>query len=438
MRCLAAAGPLFALLALAGCESEQYPTDLVYPLRTDPLVSAKPDEEPFALPPPGVLDEDIARIGKKDDKHPDGLSGKASDPKTIPPATRAALQKVLTAFFGTPARPRVGRRNADDLSFGGGASVVAQDAVLARLKIDTNTLAEGSKLYRRHCLHCHGLAGDGRGPAGAWLNPHPRDYRRGEFKFISTDPDGEGHHKPRREDLLRTLRAGIDGTSMPSFALLEEKNVAGGDKDLQPLEALASYVIHLSIRGQVEYELMNEILESGSYKDAASPEEALTDGAAKWLNDIASQWVKSDGEVLAPDPAKAPTDANLQDPKGPWMEKFIRRGYDLFTDASGTASCIGCHKDFGRQVNYRYDQVWGTLVRPANLTAGVYRGGRRPLDLYWRIRGGITPSGMAKTGIAKDKDEDVWAVVYFVRALPYPQMLPEDVRYKIYDRPGKE
>ena len=81
---------------------------------------------------------------------------------------------------------------------------------------------------------------------------------------------------------------------------------------------------------------------------------------------------------------------------------------------------------------WRYDK-WGTLVRPANLTLGVYRGGRRPIDFFWRIKHGIDPSGMASTGLTDDKD--IWDVVNFVQAMPYPQMLPEDVRYKVYDRP---
>ncbi len=117
------------------------------------------------------------------------------------------------------------------------------------------------------------------------------------------------------------------------------------------------------------------------------------------------------------------------------MAESIRRGYKLFSDPSGSASCIGCHQDYGRQVPFRYDK-WGTLVRPMNLTLGVYRGGRRPIDIFWRIKRGIDPSGMPPTGVTDDKD--VWDVVNFVQALPYPQMLPEDVRDKIYDRPPEE
>ena len=41
-------------------------------------------------------------------------------------------------------------------------------------------------LYRKHCVHCHGITGDGRGPTALFLNPYPRDYRPGVYKFKST------------------------------------------------------------------------------------------------------------------------------------------------------------------------------------------------------------------------------------------------------------
>src|SRR5205814_1632612 len=31
---------------------------------------------------------------------------------------------------------------------------------------------------------------------------------------------------------------------------------------------------------------------------------------------------------------------------------------------------------------------WGHPLRPANLQRGVYKGGRRPIDIYWRIAKG--------------------------------------------------
>ena len=50
---------------------------------------------------------------------------------------------------------------------------------------------------------------------------------------------------------MRTLHTGIDGTSMPSFALLDVRDPESKDKETD-LEAAVSYVIHLSIRGVVE------------------------------------------------------------------------------------------------------------------------------------------------------------------------------------------
>ena len=53
-----------------------------------------------------------------------------------------------------------------------------------------------------------------------------------------------------------------------------------------------------------------------------------------------------------------------------------------------------------------------------------------------RIRCGIDPSNMPanKPDTGMKDDKDVWDVVNFVQALPYPQMLPSDVREKVYGR----
>ena len=37
---------------------------------------------------------------------------------------------------------------------------------------------------------------------------------------------------------------------------------------------------------------------------------------------------------------------------------------------------------------------WGNPLRPANLNRGVYKGGRRPIDIYWRIAKGINGAKM--------------------------------------------
>jgi len=60
---------------------------------------------------------------------------------------------------------------------------------------------------------CHGIAGDGRGPAARWLDAPPRDFTRGEYKFRTT-PLGA---LPTDNDLMKTLSRGIAGSQMPSY-----------------------------------------------------------------------------------------------------------------------------------------------------------------------------------------------------------------------------
>ena len=47
----------------------------------------------------------------------------------------------------------------------------------------------GKVVSERYCLSCHGENGDGRGEAGDWIFPKPRDFRQGMFKWRST-PSG--------------------------------------------------------------------------------------------------------------------------------------------------------------------------------------------------------------------------------------------------------
>ena len=68
---------------------------------------------------------------------------------------------------------------------------------------------------------------------------------------------------------------------------------------------------------------------------------------------------------------------------------------------------------------------WGNPLRPANLLEGTYRGGRRPIDLYWRIAKGINGVKMpSHAGLLND--DQIWDVVNFVLAVPEdPTLLPE-------------
>lgn len=73
--------------------------------------------------------------------------------------------------------------------------------------------ARGARVYARACATCHGIAGDGDGPAAQHLDPRPRDFTRGTFKFRSS-PTGE---PPTDEDLIRTVEQGVPNTWMPAW-----------------------------------------------------------------------------------------------------------------------------------------------------------------------------------------------------------------------------
>lgn len=79
----------------------------------------------------------------------------------------------------------------------------------------------GHFVYTRQCAICHGRRGDGRGEMGLTLQPRPRDFTRGLFKYRST-PSG---HLPTDADLFRTIREGIPDTAMPIFANLPARDV---------------------------------------------------------------------------------------------------------------------------------------------------------------------------------------------------------------------
>lgn len=80
-------------------------------------------------------------------------------------------------------------------------------------------LAEGRHQYMMRCARCHGEKGDGNGPLADLLDPRPRDFTLGMFKFRTTRTGA----LPTDEDLFRTITRGIPGTAMPSWQGLPEQ-----------------------------------------------------------------------------------------------------------------------------------------------------------------------------------------------------------------------
>jgi cytochrome c oxidase cbb3-type subunit I/II len=81
-------------------------------------------------------------------------------------------------------------------------------------------VARGKAVYERRCIGCHGDKGDGNGPAATFLDPRPRDFTVGAFKFRTT-PSGS---LPTDGDLYRTITRGVRWTAMPTWHELPEKD----------------------------------------------------------------------------------------------------------------------------------------------------------------------------------------------------------------------
>ena len=134
-------------------------------------------------------------------------------------------------------------------------------------------------------------------------------------------------------------------------------------------------------------------------------------------------WVDSQSDANRIEVAPNPYPSDPTDPK---FKESVARGQKLFFEGD---RCVTCHKDYGRQSTFRFDE-WGTYAKPNNLMLGTYRGGRRPVDIYFRIHSGIQPSGMIPFGDAlkataeekANKQDKVWDLVNFVRVLGSPAM----------------
>ncbi len=362
--------------------------------------------------------------------------------KGIPDKQQQDIATVLRAMFGTPDDPNV----------------------LEVMELDANKIKmaagpawsdqQGTKhgLYRRHCVHCHGITGDGNGPTAQFLNPYPRDFREGIFKFKSTATTA----KPTREDLLHTLRDGVPGTAMPSFKLLPPDE----------LEALVEYVQYLSLRGQTDTGLAAFVSDELEVDDPETTDVDETDTLvgvgddgtfehAGVFDDIlgekVAEWTDAADQVVRPDQEFAPT----LDRAPEQIAASAAKGRELFFGAK--AVCFTCHGPTGLGDGQTTDyDSWNTTVndflkkhpddtaadvgalpvrtiRPRNLRTGVYRGGGRPLDLYRRMHAGINGTPMPAVGTTLTSEE-IWQLVDYVMALPYqaasqpPGVMPPDNR----------
>lgn len=330
------------------------------------------------------------------------------------------IEQVVTRFFGTPDAPVL--PEVDGVDWNSLAELPLLQLAAGPVNRASGQTTQG--LYRYHCATCHGISGDGQGPTAAGLNPYPRDYRRGLFKFKRT----AATLPPTDEDLRTIIARGIPGTRMPSFSQLSDRERT----------ALVQYVRYLSIRGLFERALITEVMLE------LDPEERLLSQELKqisptlyadqeaWIDEILQKvvapWIAERNTVVSVPPA--PADFGSR--------QSISRGREMFFTT--LTNCGKCHGDtaMGDGQTDDYDEwtkeleptvpdaladylALGALpprkVQPRILRDGIYRGGPQPEDLFLRIKHGITGTTMPAVA-AQLSDDDIWHLVDFVRYLP--------------------
>lgn len=218
---------------------------------------------------------------------------------------------------------------------------------------DQEVIRHGLEVYENRCIGCHGVKGDGKGDAAKFLDPKPRDFTKGVYKFKSTPNEA----LPNDQDLMRTLTYGVPGTSMPSFSLLPE---------------ISKYAVIQYIK---------------SFSDA-------------W-NDNENKMAKIQGRPYPVDDFRS-------------HKKFIvraKKGRTLYIE-----NCLVCHGLKGHGDGEGAEGLsddWDNPIRPANLTKPYIKSGRSVQDIYRVLLTGVagTPMPSFKDSIS---DEELWDMAAFV------------------------
>ena len=236
---------------------------------------------------------------------------------------------------------------------------------------------KGRATYMERCSFCHGLLGDGEGPAAKYLDPRPRDFTLGTFKFRTT----QSGQLPTDADLFRTVSRGLPGTAMQSF-----------DSDL----------------------FKNGLSEAGRWQVIA-----YIKTFAKEFEDPDLDPIKT-GKVVAL-PANRP----------PYSPELVAKGKEAFKKAK----CFSCHGMLGRgdgNKEFRKDD-WGFPIRIRNVThPWKIKAGSEVEDIYMRFSTGINGTPMPSFVKSMNEDER-WALANYIKSFQYQRTANQVLKAKPHD-----
>jgi len=259
------------------------------------------------------------------------------------------------------------------------------EASQVSLPRSTEWIAYGKEVYQRRCEGCHGVKGDGNGPAATFMyQDRPRNFTWGVFKFRLT-PSGS---MPNDGDLLRTISRGVRGTAMPTWHTLPEKD-------------------RLAVIQYIKYKLA---------ADRTDPDNPYF--------------------YFVEEPPSAPI--YIGEPPAPSVA-LVQHGKEVWQQAK----CWECHGQEGKGDGDKADELeddFGFPIPPANLTTGQFKSGPGVQDIFRTMTTGLSGTPMPSFGDTVS-EEDRWALAYYVLSLSAfqdplsgePLQIPEQDRQALND-----
>jgi DMSO reductase family type II enzyme heme b subunit len=226
------------------------------------------------------------------------------------------------------------------------ALVGAAPALVGAQAGDANA---GKAVYQLKCVGCHGEKGDGKGPAAELLVPQPRDFTSGIYKIRTT-----AGKAPSDQDLLKVITDGMPGTSMPSWAVLPEKDRWN----------LVAYI---------------KAFAADKFKEAPKKLELPKEVASS--------------------------------------AESIKRGKEMF-EAIECNKCHGTDGRADGPSRAELKDEWGHPIAPANLTKRWnFRGGASRTDIAMRLGAGVLGTPMPTFIDSVEKPEDIWHLTNYILSL---------------------
>ncbi len=246
--------------------------------------------------------------------------------------------------------------------------------------VSSKDLNLGWETYNNYCMQCHGMKGDGKGPASQGMVPAPRDLTQGMYKF--------GHvalgELPTDDDFKRIIRNGLNGTPMLPWDISDER-----------LMAVIQYIKTFSPEWKKAGAGTSNVFQTDPWKDKLASE-AIEQGK-KVYHGIAQCY------------SCHPSYASLEEINAAATE----------LTGSGTEEIRE-----NAQLSMIQGSSFGHSYMPPDFTKHHIRTARTREDIYKRLVSGVNgttmPSWRGMLSLSANQQEDeknLWALAYYVESL---------------------